>query len=262
MRSGDAPRRRGRRCRPRSRRRAVRAPRAVRSATRDSPRPHVFTERTRSGASVKRRDRRGVTSSAHMRRISDGTPGRRTQTDPSRSTHQPDADPIGLARISADGMRYAWRRLLSGKTPSPRHLVRSARSSSTSSVSGSPMASASPSRDRSSWVGPRPPVAMTRSTSARAAVKAAAMTVRSSGSARTPSNRTPSRARSAPRWAAFVSTVSPSRISLPMLSSWAVAIQPARSRSGSTISCTTRRSPSGPSAAGKMTMTCCAPASA
>ncbi len=83
----------------------------------DSPMPQALTLRTASGGSAKRSSSRGRTCSVHMRRISEGTPGMRTTMRPSRSTHHPGAEPIGLGSASADGMSIAWRRLEAGIRP-------------------------------------------------------------------------------------------------------------------------------------------------
>ena len=82
-------------------------------------------------------------------------------TEPSRSTHQPGAEPIGFGTASAEGISSAWRRLAAGIGPKARKRSSITATSSGSSASVSPSASARPSRVRSSWVGPNPPVATT-----------------------------------------------------------------------------------------------------
>ena len=120
------------------------------SAMADSPMPKAFTVRIASGGSAKRASSRGRTCSVHMRRISDGTPGMSAVTTPSRSTHHPGAEPIGLGSGSADAMSIAWRRLVSGIGPKRLKRSSSAAIRVGSATSSSPSASARPSRDRSS----------------------------------------------------------------------------------------------------------------
>jgi hypothetical protein len=55
-----------------------------------------------------------------MRRISDGTPGMSATITPSRSNHQPGAEPIGFGSVSAYGSRVAWRRFAAGIGPKAR----------------------------------------------------------------------------------------------------------------------------------------------
>ena len=88
-----------------------------RSAIADSPMPKALTERTASGGSPNRAASRGRTCSLHMRRISEGTPGMSATIAPSRSTHQPGAEPIGLGSVSADGTSIACRRLAARHRP-------------------------------------------------------------------------------------------------------------------------------------------------
>ena len=167
------------------------------SATADSPMPNVFTVRMAIGCRANRSRMRGATSSRHIWRISDGTPGmtatadaiarRPTSRARSRSGWR-GSPPTGCAAPGAGCWPASARR--------PQTALRSISSSSGSAVSGSSRASASPSRVRSSWVGPRPPVARTSSAASRASRNACAISARSSGTERVPIGSTPSAASS------------------------------------------------------------------
>jgi hypothetical protein len=194
------------------------------SATCDSPIPYVRSVRTTRPSACRPSRRRGRTQSDHITRISRGGPGRRTATRPSgRSTHQPGAVPFGLGMAVADGIRQACFRLTSGsgmlrRAKRPRNHA----SSSGSTTGTSLMAAASASRVRWSGVGPRPPVATTRSTDPSASRKAAVTRARSSGTARIRCTSTPEPANARASSPPFVSRVSPVVSSLPTTRSSAV----------------------------------------
>ena len=97
-----------------------------------------------------------------MRCISDGGPGMTTMILPSRSTHHPGAVPLGLGMDRADGMRVACLMLEAGiSRPIAANMARRSPKSSGETDIFSPSTRATASRVRSSWVGPRPPVAST-----------------------------------------------------------------------------------------------------
>ena len=140
-----------------------------------------------------------------------------------RLTNQPGAVPFGFGMASADGIRQACLRLSSGKgMPRRLHSSRSHASRSGSTAGASPQAAAIASRVRSSGVGPSPPVETTRSARPRPAVNASVTAARSSGRAVSRPTRTPSPVSERASSPAFVSRVSPTVSSLPMLSSSAV----------------------------------------
>ena len=140
-----------------------------------------------------------------------------------RPTNQPGAVPFGLGNETADPISQACLRLSSGKGMSRRrHSSRSHASRSGSSSGVSSHTAAIASRVRSSGVGPRPPVEMTRSDRSSAAAKASVTATRSSGSAVSRVTRTPRPVSERAISPAFVSRVSPTVSSLPMLSSSAV----------------------------------------
>ena len=196
------------------------------SASADSPIPKVFTVRDRQRPQRERARRaEGRTCSSHMRRISDGTPGISTTTRPSRSTHQPGAEPMGLGSASADGIAQRLAQVGLGHRAEGREALPQLRLEQRGpATSASPSASARPSRVRSSWVGPRPPVATTSGARRAPRRRHAAIAARSSGSVRMPRSGIPRRASDDPRKAALVSTVSPASSSEPMLSSSARAV--------------------------------------
>ena len=118
--------------------------------------------------------RRGMTQSRHIGRISRGGPGSATTIRPSGpSTHQPGAVPLSFGMAMADGISHAccgWSPQTGGSAG--RRASRSHVSRPASTWGVSPTAAAIDSRVRSSGVGPRPPVEMTRSTSASAPANA------------------------------------------------------------------------------------------
>src|SRR5438067_2473627 len=83
-------------------------------ATADSPTPKIFTVRTASGWRPPMRSSRGMTCSRHIRCISAGTPGISATTRPSRSAHNPGAEPMGprSAELFAQGLRDLVRKAL------------------------------------------------------------------------------------------------------------------------------------------------------
>ena len=115
-------------------------------------------------SSVTSRRRQGSTSSCQMACISPGGPGRQMTILPSRSAHQPGAVPCRLRMNRAEGIRSACLMLVEGITD-PRLWKYSSSAFTTSSCTTgvSPKAPATASRVRSSLVGPRPPVVMSRS---------------------------------------------------------------------------------------------------
>jgi hypothetical protein len=168
--------------------------------------------------------RRGSATSAHIGRISRGGPGSATTTRPSgRVTNQPGAVPFGFGSAVADGMSHACFRLISGNRRLRRaQSSRSQRSIPASTAGSSPHAAAIDSRVRSSGVGPRPPVETTRSTRPRASAYARLTVARSSRSAVIRTTCTPSAVSDRASSPAFVSRVSPTVSSVPMLSTSAV----------------------------------------
>ena len=173
-----------------------------------------------------RRPRRGRGAAAspvraRSGRISRGGPGRATMRRPSgRVTHQPGAVPFAFGSASADGISQACFRLISGMAmPRLDQRPRSHDSSSGSTTGVSPVTAAIASRVRSSGVGPRPPVETTRSARSRASAKAWLTASRSSGSAWILVTVIPSAVRLRASSPAFVSRVSPTVNSLPMLRS-------------------------------------------
>jgi hypothetical protein len=186
--------------------------------------PWVRSVRTRRPSPRPRSRSRGRTQSRHIGRSSRGGPGRRTTTRPSgRSTHHPGAVPFGFGIAVADGMSQACFRFIAGSAIPRRSKRERSHASWTASIAGtSPTAAARASRVRSSGVGPRPPVATTRSTAPSASVNVLPTRVRSSGRATIRRTTTPcsdsERASSPP----FVSRVSPAVSSLPTATSSAV----------------------------------------
>ena len=80
---------------------------------------------------------------------------------PFRSAHQPGAVPWGLGINWDDGIRSACLMLWDGmEVPRFWKYSFSSLRASSCTVGVSPRALATPSRVRSSWVGPRPPVVM------------------------------------------------------------------------------------------------------
>ena len=86
------------------------------SASCDSPIPVRRYVRDATSAPSPRPRRRGIASSVHIGRISRGGPGIATMTRPSgRVTNQPGAVPFGLASASDEGIRQACLRFSSEK---------------------------------------------------------------------------------------------------------------------------------------------------
>ena len=126
---------------------------------------------------------------AHLAR----RPGQRDDTPPSgRLTHQPGAVPFAFGSASADGMSQACLRLISGNgMPRRDQSPRSQASRSGSTAGVSPATAAIASRVRSSGVGPRPPVEMTRSARSRAVREARRDDVEVVGQGLDPGDRDP-----------------------------------------------------------------------
>ncbi len=133
------------------------------------------------------------------------------------------------ARTSRAPCRWGWPaprrrgcarpacRFISGKgSPRRFHSARSQRSSPGSTTGVSPHTAAMASRVRSSGVGPRPPVEITRSARSRALANASRTTSRTSGTATRRSMATPAAVRPRASSPAFVSRVSPTVSSAPM----------------------------------------------
>ena len=227
------PRARSGRRRRRSGRRSRRSGRAPGAAPRRAgPRP--ATPRSRRAAasgwpSARRRHasaRRGRTWSLHIGRISRGGPGRATMTPPSgRSTHQPGAVPFGFGRAIADGQQPGLLEVHLGEghpapgpqRAQPRLQLRVDDRRPRRRPPRSPPGSGRPG------VGPSPPVETTRSARPSAAGQRVADRRRARRArAWIRPTATPMPVRLRARSPAFVSRVSPTVSSVPMLSSSAV----------------------------------------
>ena len=122
-----------------------------------------------------------MTCSSSMRRSSRGTPGVKKKRARPMSSAKPHAVPIGLSITSAVVGSMACFRLLGGMMRL-RRLKKSSilASQSSFSASSTPAACAATSCDRSSTVGPRPPLTMTASARSPASLKASSRLSRSS----------------------------------------------------------------------------------
>ena len=243
-RSRSRPRRARRRCgrlrrRPRS---AHRRPRPARRSRRSgsSPAgalhradPRPATRRSRpAGRSATRPGRRVPAAGGvgRPRRPTSGASraadraGRRPGGRRAGPRTSPGAVPFGLG--SGDRRRDAPGLLeveLGERHPAPApQLAQPAPRAPGSTAGVSPQAAAIASRVRSSGVGPSPPVETTRSARPRPARNASVTWSRSSGSAVSRTTRTPIPVSERASSPAFVSRVSPTVSSLPMLSSSAV----------------------------------------
>ena len=119
--------------------------------------------------------------SSSMRRSSRGTPGVKKKRALPMSIAKPQAVPIGLSRISAVTGSIACLRLLGDMTR--LRLAKNASivaSHSSLSASSTPAARAAISCDRSSTVGPSPPLTITASARSPACRNAASRVSRSS----------------------------------------------------------------------------------
>ena len=102
--------------------------------------------------------------SSSMRRSSRGTPGVKKKRALPMSSAKPQAVPIGLSMTSAVTGSIACFRLFGGMTRLRRRKKSSIRASHSSfRASSTPAAWAAISCDRSSTVGPSPPLTMTAS---------------------------------------------------------------------------------------------------
>ncbi len=114
-----------------------------------------------------------MTCSSSMRLSSRGTPGVKKKRALPMSTAKPQAVPIGLSIISAVAGSIACFRLLGGITRLRRLKKSSIRVSQSSlSTSSTPAAWAAISWERSSTVGPRPPLTITASARSPACLNA------------------------------------------------------------------------------------------
>ena len=150
--------------------------------------------------------------------------GRRSTRPSGTATTQPGAVPFGLGRAVARRDEPRLLEIDSGNgSPRRAHSARSQRSRTGSTTGVSPQTGAMASRVRSSGVGPRPPVETTRSDPLQAGRERLGDDLQSIRQRRDPPDRD-ARRRSASGRAppAFVSRVSPTVSSEPMLSSSAV----------------------------------------
>ena len=220
------------------------------SASPDSDRPHVRRVRDRMTLEMPaRRLRSGRMVPSTIWCISHGTPGTAYMTfglsSPSPSPEEaaptgqtsPGAVPGIWSMVRAPTGTSAWRRLLAGMgRPRPPNTASMRATSDSSRTSPTPSSSAITSRVMSSWVGPRPPVTITASDRSRASPMAASMRSRLSPTEVWRWQSMPARASFSPIHAEFVSTIWPSRSSVPT----------------ATISQRTLRSPPRPGRSGRL----------
>ena len=185
-----------------------------RSSASPSPRAKVRTMLEWMQAPVLRASQ-GTTSSCSMGRSSDGGPGSRmTSLPPSAGAAQPGAVPTLLAKAWLPRGNQACLYWFSPTGRSPKYS-RSLRRLSASSSSGRPRTRATVSLVRSSLVGPRPPVVMTRSLRCRAARRHSSRRAALSPTTQAWCRSMPREERARATWAASVLMVWPSKSSVP-----------------------------------------------
>ena len=160
---------------------------------------------------------RGSTWTSHMGCISAGGPGMLMMTLPFRSAHHPGAVPCGLGINWDDGIKKACLMLWDGmEMPRLWKYRCSSLRASSCTVGVSPRAMATPSRVRSSWVGPKPPVVMRMSERCRPRENASPRLPKSSPTIDTHLSCIPRGGSQPAIHAALVSVSSPIRSSVPM----------------------------------------------
>src|SRR4051794_20845681 len=196
---------------------------AIISASPDSEVPHVFRERdTITARSPARSRRSGSTCCVTMSVISYGTPGTAYTTflvPVPRSTSQrsPGAVPIGFGITSPPSGTSAWRKLFSGNgRPRPPKMARMCSTRSSWRSSPTPITSAIASRVTSSGVGPSPPHTITASARSSSSRTHRTMRSRLSPTLRCSHVSMPTAASCSPIQELFVSTIWPSRSSVPI----------------------------------------------
>ena len=154
---------------------------ARRHATRRARRNGSASDGSRSACRSCAR-RRGMTCSSSMRRNSRGTPGVKKKRALPMSIAKPHAVPIGLSRISAVEGSIACFLLFGGMhaAAAVEEVLHRRRATPRSATSSTPAACAAISCDRSSTVGPSPPLTMTASARSPACWKASSRLSRSS----------------------------------------------------------------------------------
>src|SRR4029453_1480618 len=192
----------------------------MRSASVDSGIPVVRTRRERMTVPAARAVSRGSTSCSSSMRISRGTPGSMMVSPGAPSSQRPGAVPHRFGSTVAPRGTCACVRLLStGFRKSRANRSSKACHTSSSNSSDAPYSSAIVTLVMSSRVGPRPPVVSTARVRASASATAWRMSAARSPTAVRRTTRTPRAAQARAISAPLVSTVWPSRSSLPTVTS-------------------------------------------
>ena len=192
----------------------------MRSASTLSGTPVVRTTRDRITRPFARDASRGRTSWVIRLRISRGTPGSMITSPGSPASQMPGAVPHRLGRTAAPRGTSAWHRFRSAIVR-PRRAQRSVSSRQISSrnSSGAAKSSATATLVRSSFVGPNPPVVMTRRVRPSACATASRTASGASGTEVRRVIRKPAPESAWPRKAELESTMKPRSSSLPMVTS-------------------------------------------